>query len=186
MITRLLRPNPTERSAAALYTGLVEQSRKPEFYSYCGVPDTLDGRFDVLVLHVFMVLERLAGQGGREDALAQALFDHFFGEMDVNLREMGVGDLSVGKKVKQMAEAFYGRAQAYRDGLAAGGREELAAALRRNLFRSTTPDDAQIDAMAAYLRREIVAMTAIPLEDLLAARIRFGSAIVPTELLADG
>ena len=186
VITRLFRQDQTERSAAAAYAQLVEQSRQPDFYRHCGVPDTLDGRFDMLVLHAFIVLDRLAGQGKREEVFAQALFDHLFADMDVNLREMGVGDLSVGKKVKQMAEAFYGRAQAYRDGLAASGGAVLEAALRRNLFRSTTPDGAQIGAMAAYIRRESVAMAATPSEDLVAARIRFGPAIVPAELLADG
>lgn len=188
MITRLFRQDPTEQAAAAAYVRLVEQSRRPEFYLHCGVPDTIDGRFDLIVLHVFVVLDRLAGQGEPEQAFAQSLFDHLFADMDVNLREMGVGDLSVGKKVKQMAEAFYGRARAYHDGLEARDDQALAAAVRRNLFRSTTPDDAQITAMTAYLRREREAMAETPFEDLLAARIRFGPAPVPApgEVQADG
>ncbi len=186
MITRMFRKNEAEKSAAAAYGRLVDQSRQPDFYLHCGVSDTLDGRFDMLVLHVFVVLDRLAGQGEREEAFAQALFDHLFADMDVNLREMGVGDLSVGKKVKQMAEAFYGRARAYHDGLEAGGGEALTAALRRNLFRSTTPDAAQVEAMAAYLRRERMAMAATPFEDLLAARFEFGQVPAPVELQAGG
>lgn len=176
MITRMFRQEEAAPPVADVYLRLVEQSRQPDFYQHCGVPDTLDGRFDMLVLHAFIVLDRLAGQGEREASFAQALFDHMLADMDVNLREMGVGDLSVGKKVKQMAQAFYGRAQAYRDGLAADGGEALAAALRRNLFRSAQPRRAQVEAMAAYLRRERANMSATSVEDLLAARVRFGPA----------
>ena len=186
VISRLFRQDRTEHPAAAVYMRLVQQSRRPEFYLHCGVPDTLDGRFDMLVLHVFVVLDRLAGQGEPEEAFAQSLFDHLFADMDVNLREMGVGDLSVGKKVRQMAEAFYGRAQAYHDGLQAGDDEALGAALRRNLFRSSAPENAQVRAMTAYLRREWTTMATVPFEDVLAARISFGPAPVPSDLPVDG
>ena len=186
MITRMFRQDRTEHPAAAVYVRLVEQSRRPEFYLHCGVPDTLDGRFDMLVLHVFVVLDRLAGQGEREEAFAQSLFDHLFADMDVNLREMGVGDLSVGKKVRQMAEAFYGRARAYHDGLQAGDDEAVAAALRRNLFRSTVPAAEHVGAMTAYLRREWTNMAKMPFEVLLTGRICFGPAPVPSDLRVDG
>ena len=185
MIARFFRQNPSERSVADLYVRLVEQSRQPEFYARCGVPDTLDGRFDMLVLHAFLVLDRLAGQGAPEAAFAQALIDHLFADLDVNLREMGVGDLSVGKKVKQMAQAFYGREQAYRTGLASDDPTMLAAALGRNLYRSAMPGRSQVDAMAAYVRRERVAIAAVSFQDLQAARLRFGSAPVPSDAPAD-
>ncbi len=169
VITRLFRQDPAERAVDHLYVRLVERARQPEFYLRYGVPDTLDGRFDMLVLHVFMVLERLAGQGEREDALVQALIDRLFADMDVTLREMGVGDLSVGKKVKRMAEAFYGRARAYRDGLAAPDRNALADALRRNLYRSTDPDSSEVAGLADYVRRESAALAGRPIDVLLAA-----------------
>lgn len=172
----MFRQDPTTRSVAAVYAQLVAQSRQPAFYLHCGVPDTVDGRFDMLALHAFLVIDRLAGQGAEEAAFAQALFDHLFADMDVNLREMGVGDLSVGKKVKQMAEAFYGRAQAYRDGLNSADTVVLSAALRRNLFRSSEPSRSEVDAMAAYVRRQHAAIAEMPAEELLAGEVRFGPA----------
>ena len=175
MIAKLFRQDPVDREVAPLYLRLVEHARAPDFYLKCGVPDTLDGRFDMLVLHVFLVLERLAGQGEREDALVQALIDRLFADMDVTLREMGVGDLSVGKKVKRMAEAFYGRARAYREGLAAPDTDALAEALRRNLYRSAEPTPEQLAAMADYVRRESAALAGMPVDALLAEEgPRFG------------
>ena len=173
MISRLFRQDPVERSVAEVYVRLAERARDPSFYLRCAVPDTLDGRFDMLVLHVVILLDRLAGRGEKEAAFAQALVDRLFADMDVSLREMGVGDLSVGKKVKTMGEAFYGRVRAYSEALARDG-GELAEALRRNLYRGADASPAQIDAMAAYVRRESEAMAATPLDDLLAARLRFG------------
>jgi len=184
VISRMFRQDPTAPSVAAVYVQLVAQSRQPGFYLYCGVPDTVDGRFDMLALHAFLVMDRLAGQGDEAGAFAQALFDHLFADMDVNLREMGVGDLSVGKKVKQMAEAFYGRAQAYRDGLQSADPAVLAAALRRNLFRAASPSRSQVDEMAAYARRQYAAIAAAPVDDLLAGRVGFGP--VPASGLAEG
>lgn len=174
MIARVFRRDKADRAVADLYVTLVEQSRDPAFYLRCGVPDTLDGRFDMIVLHAFLVLDRLRGQGRRAEAFAQALFDHMFADMDVNLREIGVGDLSVGKKVKQMAQAFYGRARAYEEGLAAGGDDTLVAALRRNLYRSTSPDRFHVGLVAAYLRREAARLATTPTDDILGARIEFG------------
>ena len=177
VISRLFRPDPQERAVQHLYVRLVERSREPEFYLNCGVPDTFDGRFDMLVLHIFMILDRLAGQGEREDALVQALIDRLFADMDVTLREMGVGDLSVGKKVKRMAEAFYGRSRAYREGLASADDDALADALRRNLYRTADGTPSQVAAMAEYIRRECARLAEQPVDALLAEDgLRFGPA----------
>ena len=100
------------------------------FYADWGVPDTLDGRFDMISLHAFLVLDRLKGT---EQAFRQGLVDEFFADMDRSLREMGVGDLSVGKKVRKMAEVFYGRVAAYDQALA-GPDGALEAAIARNVF----------------------------------------------------
>jgi cytochrome b pre-mRNA-processing protein 3 len=146
-----------ERAAHSLYSAIIVQSRLPDFYLRLGVPDTLDGRFDMIVLHAFLVMHRLKVAGGDEDTrlLSQAVFDLMFDDMDENLREMGVGDMSIGKKVKQMARAFYGRVAAYEDGLA-GGPGALEAALGRNLYGTATPaaDPAAVAGMAVYLRRQ--------------------------------
>jgi len=109
-------------AAVALYKCIVEQARQPDFYTHHGVPDSLDGRFDMIVLHTFLVMRRLrtiASQAAGQ--LSQDLFDLLFADMDSNLREIGVGDLGVGKRVKKMAQAFYGRVEAYEAGLTATG-----------------------------------------------------------------
>lgn len=96
-----------------LYAAIVAQARSESFYRDCGVPDTVDGRFDLIVLHTYIVLDRLRAEGEAGRKLSQQLFDTLFDDMDRSLREMGVGDLSVGKHVKRMASGFYGRMKAY-------------------------------------------------------------------------
>jgi cytochrome b pre-mRNA-processing protein 3 len=116
----------------AMYGMIVTRAREPSFYRDLGVPDTVDGRFDLLVLHLWMVLRRLkTSEGGA--LLAQALFDHFCDDMDANLREMGVGDLTVPKRMQAFGEAFYGRAAAY-DLALCEGEEPLAQALCKNIL----------------------------------------------------
>ena len=114
---------------ADLYNACVLQARQPEFYSAFGVPDTVDGRFDLLLLHVFMLMHRL----DHEADAKQELFDLMFADMDRSLREMGVGDMSISRKIKPMISAFYGRGQAYQRALDADD-TTLAATLRRNLY----------------------------------------------------
>ena len=149
-----------ERVAHDLYTVIIEHSRQPIFYTKAAVPDSLDGRFDLIVLHAFLVMRRLnrvsSVQTEAARALSQALFDLMFDDMDQNLRELGVGDMSVGKKVKQMARAFYGRVSAYGDGLD-GDDDALKGALVRNLYGTLDDEVASpvLAAMAAYLRRQV-------------------------------
>jgi cytochrome b pre-mRNA-processing protein 3 len=119
-------PAPERRS----YEAIVAAARHPVFYAEWGVADTLDGRFDMIALHAFLVLDRLKGS---EQEFRQALVDELFRDMDRSLREMGVGDLSVGKKVRKMAEVFYGRVAAY-DTAIAGPEDALEAAIARNIF----------------------------------------------------
>jgi cytochrome b pre-mRNA-processing protein 3 len=123
------KANPVEE----LYASVVTASRQERFYQELAVPDTVDGRFDMIVLHLFVLLERLRGSGQDHAELRQGLTDAFFKDMDRSLREMGVGDLSVGKKVRMMAEAFYGRMTAYTEAVAAG-ETALAAAFNRNIY----------------------------------------------------
>jgi cytochrome b pre-mRNA-processing protein 3 len=130
-----LRRNPHERTGYVLYAQAVAAARDPTLYATVGVPDTLDGRFDLVGLHAFLVIRHLQTQPPPGPALAQAVFDAMFNDMDVTLREMGVGDLSVGKKVKVMWEAFHGRATAYGRALDAGDSAALRTALARNVWR---------------------------------------------------
>jgi cytochrome b pre-mRNA-processing protein 3 len=123
---------PMRGTIEAIYGMIVTQAREPLFYRDLGVPDTVNGRFDLVVLHLWMVLRRLKPiEGGK--AFSQTLFDRFCDDMDANLREMGVGDLTVPKRMQAFGEAFYGRAAAY-DLALTEGREALAQALCRNIL----------------------------------------------------
>ncbi len=143
-----------ERAAAArLHGAVVARAREPAFYLDHGVPDTIDGRFEMIALHAFAILDRLGREGEPMQGLAQALLDRIGEDLAMNLREMGVGDLGVGRRIKVMGEALFGRGNAYREALADAGDDAVAAALRRNLY-GTVPlvDDRHVAGMAAYLR----------------------------------
>ena len=131
----LFRRKPHERAGYALYTEAVRAAREPYFYTALGVPDTLDGRFDLVGLHVFLIIDRLRAAAEPGPGLAQATFDAMFADMDFNLREMGVGDMSVAKRNKEMWEAFHGRSMAYAAALAGEGPMTLEEALDRNVWR---------------------------------------------------
>lgn len=137
-----LRRARHERPAHELYCQVVAAARAPYFYTTLAVPDTLDGRFDLVGLYAFLAIRRLQATPPPGPAVAQAVFDAMFSDMDLNLREMGVSDLSVGKKVKQMWEAFHGRAKAYEAPLTSGDATLLAEALGRNVWRGAADPDA--------------------------------------------
>lgn len=124
----------------AIYGMIVTQAREPIFYRDLGVPDTVNGRFDLLLLHLWLLLRRLrTAQGGGD--LSQALFDRFCEDMDDNLREMGVGDQTVPKRMRAFGEAFYGRVQAYDQAIEAGA-EALAQAICKNILNGAGMDQA--------------------------------------------
>ena len=131
-----------------IYGMIVTQAREPLFYRDLGVPDTVNGRFDLLLLHLWMVLRHLRDLPGGVE-LSQALFDHFCADMDANLREMAVGDLTVPKKMQKLGEAFYGRAAAY-DMALSDNAEALAQAINRNVLDSAQIDNAR--RLAAYVQ----------------------------------
>jgi cytochrome b pre-mRNA-processing protein 3 len=164
-----------ERAGYQLYGAAVAAAREPCLYIDLGVPDTLDGRFDLVGLHVFMLIRRLTAPPPGDvpgDALAQAVFDAMFADMDVNLREMGVGDLSVGKRVKAMWEAFHGRAAAYQRALDAGDSAALAAALARNVWRGAPPAGAA-DRLARLARAQAAHLAGQELAAFAAGRACF-------------
>ena len=159
-LTKLLTPSSNE-TVYAVYGKAVAQAREPAFYLDVPVPDTVDGRFELIILHVFLLIDRLRGQGEAATELCQRLFDTLFDDMDRSLREMGVGDLSVSKKINTTAEAFYGRAGAYQDALDAQDRAELMEALSRNIFPDVPVEEIPqngVAMLADYLianRREL-------------------------------
>ena len=174
MLRSSRRQKLSKKLARNLYGQVVEQARQPEFYARGGVPDTPEGRFELIAVHAFLVMHRLKGAGDEAAAVSQALFDTMFDDMDRNLREMGVGDLGVGKRVKAMAKSYYGRIHAYETGLAGDGDGTLIDALTRNLYGTSAPSGPQLDAMAAYMRREADALARSAVEQLLSGRMSFG------------
>jgi cytochrome b pre-mRNA-processing protein 3 len=135
MILTRFRRSSQARSIAALYGAIVAQARSAAFYTTYGVPDTLEGRFDLIVLHLVLLLDRLGRNNDAGRSLGQGLFDEFCRDLDANLREMGTGDLAVPKKMQGFAEAFYGRQAAYLAALAAADGRDFEKALARNIFR---------------------------------------------------
>jgi cytochrome b pre-mRNA-processing protein 3 len=129
---RFRRGAPSD-TISSLYGMIVAQARLPCFYQDFAVPDTVNGRFDVIVLHLSAVLERIATEPTLR-AVGQGLFDRFWEDMDHNLREMGTGDLAVPKRMKALGEAYYGRAAAYRAALADPDPAALVEALERNVY----------------------------------------------------
>lgn len=138
----------------ALYGMIVAQARSPAFYRGYTVPDTLEARLDMIVLHLVLVLRRLSGEGGALLPEGQQLFDTFCRDIDANFREMGVGDLAVPKRMMKVGEAFYGRAKAYEAALAEPGLAALGAAVARNVLG--TPDAGTgAQRLAAYIRETV-------------------------------
>ena len=165
----------SERDAAALalYSTAVEQARLPVFYESYGVADTPDGRFDMIMVHVFLILRRLKDGDKLHQDLAQAVFDMMFADMDQNLREMGAGDIGVSHRIKDMAKAFYGRIAVYEAGLDDAEKGSLEAALRRNLYRKNDPHDAQVSAMSTHIRAQALALSDQALEEFVSGRMKF-------------
>jgi cytochrome b pre-mRNA-processing protein 3 len=170
----LFKANPLQAAAELAYRRVVEQARQPGFFIDAGVPDTVDGRFELICLHAFLYLNRLRRAHPEAAALGQRFFDTMFGDFDRSLREMGTGDLSVGREVRRMAEAFYGRVAAYERGLA-GDDSVLMPALARNLFGTAPARSERLAAMAAYMRREAARLQREPDAELVAGHVSFGA-----------
>jgi len=173
VLARLFGGASAKRDPLPLYVALVEQSRKPDFFGPGRVPDTLDGRFDMICLHAFLVLNRLKREGLASKSFAQGLFDTMFHDMDRGLRELGVGDLGVGIRVKHMAKALYGRMAAYEAGLDQADDAALLEALRRNLYGTTTVEPDELTRVAHYVRAARVELTTQSFDDLVLGRVQF-------------
>ena len=167
---------PSPGTIETIYGMIVTQAREPEFYRNLGVLDTVNGRFDLLVLHLWMVLRRMksieTGAGPSQALFSQALFDRFCEDMDANLREMGVGDTIVPKRMRAFGEAFYGRVAAYDLALSAG-REPLAQALCKNILNGEHLDKA--GQLAIYAEAALADLAALDDTALLAGSWKFPS-----------
>ena len=149
------RRDPHAATIRGLYGAIVAQARAPTFYAEYGVPDTVSGRFDLIVLHLALLTRRLRVEPALTRAFGQKVFDLFCADMDHNLREMGIGDLSVPKHMRRVAEAFYGRATAYDAALATADDAALAAALARNVFADAAGPPIGAWRLASYVRAAI-------------------------------
>ena len=153
MMFHFFRRSPSNHSITSLYGTIVAQARAAPFYRICGVPDTVNGRFEMVVLHAVLVLRRLESEPLPVRQIGQALFDCFCADMDGSLREMGIGDLAVPAKMQKIGEAFYGRQAAYGAALAADDPAPLVAALERNVFGAPTRTPGHgATRLAAYVR----------------------------------
>jgi cytochrome b pre-mRNA-processing protein 3 len=172
MLRGLFHRDPHRAEAERLYAALALQARQPEFFAELGIPDTVDGRFDLLSLHAALTIDRLARE---EDgvALSQSLFDAMFRHLDLALREMGVQDLGVGRRIKIMAEGFHGRGLALRQAMQGDDDAALTAVLIRNVFGGTSPNPTAIARMVAYVRHvaRLLADSQRPM--LLAGKVQF-------------
>src|SRR3954469_18453352 len=168
MLPPLFRRSP-KSTIASLYGAIVAQARAPRFYEDYAVPDTVLGRFDMVVLHVVLVVRRLRDGSRPQRTLAQALFDAFCRDIDQNLREMGVSDQGLPKHMQRVGEAFYGRAQAYEAALGEEG-GALTQALARNIYAGVAAPDMAATALAAYVRQ---AAELLSTQQSLDADVRF-------------
>ena len=173
MIFRLFRKETEqEKTANLLYDAIVAQARQPDFYHAFQVEDSLTGRFEMIVLHAYMLFHRLRDEDKEALELGQAVFDRFFRDMDDSLREIGVGDLSVPKKIKKMAQSFYGRVEAY-DAARADSTDALADALARNIFPECDGKGVEAQLLAHYVLENAKTLAAQPMSALASGDLSF-------------
>lgn len=161
------------RTIAALYGVIVAQARDARFYRAYRVPDTVSGRFDLLMLHLLLLLRRLRAGDAAMQTLAQGVFDAFCRDMDHNLREMGISDQGVPMQMRRVGEAFYGRAQAYDAALDQSGEDALADALARNVYAGMAECQVAAVQLAAYVRQAAAMLDGQALENLACGQVRF-------------
>jgi cytochrome b pre-mRNA-processing protein 3 len=163
MVLGLFRKNPRRQVIETLYQRIAAASREPGLYLDLGIPDTVEGRFEAVTLHMVLLLRRLRQLPAPADEVAQDLVDCFFRHLDASLRELAVGDVAVPKRMQALAEAFNGRSRAYDEALNAGEGDALADALARNVLGASEP----AHGLASYVRRSETELAGSGLDDLL-------------------
>jgi len=167
MLFSRFRRGSMSGTISALYGMIVAQARLAVFYRDYAVADTVNGRFELLVIHLFMTVGHLFAHPATRD-LGQGLFDHFCRDLDHNLREMGTSDLKVPREMRKMGEAYYGRSQAYQEALASDAPEALVEAVRRNVYGGAP--EAAAARLAAYIR---TAAAGLKEQELSGGRVQF-------------
>ena len=167
---RLFKKRPAQEASKRLYAGCVSQARRPDLYAALRTPDTVEGRFEQYSLHVILVLDRLVRQGPEAAEVSQGLFDAYIRSLDDALREMGVGDLSVGKKMRKIGEALYGRLRSYEAAFeGAGGADGLESILARTVYEGI--EGPPVAELAAYVHAQRSHLATLPLRGLLDGQI---------------
>ncbi|MCS6761773.1 MAG: ubiquinol-cytochrome C chaperone [Candidatus Devosia symbiotica] len=173
MIFNLFRKTPAIEPVYAIYNAIVTQSRQPIFYAEWRVPDTVTGRFDMISLHMALLFRRLRSEAGANKNFSQAVFDLFFKDMDRSLREMGIGDLGVPKRIQKMGNVFFGLLAALSEAMDRNDRAALEGALSRNVFAES--QDAQVRALAEYLLRQDATVATQAVDAITGGIIEFES-----------
>lgn len=165
------RPSPTRVLLDRLYGEIVGAVRRPAFYLDYAVPDTFEGRFELLVLHAGLVLRRFNGAEAPGPAVAQDLVDAVFAHLEADLREAGVGDVTIPKRMKKLCEAFLGRSAAYDAGLGSDA-EALTAVIERNVYAGRSAGGVA-ERLSRYAGAAAAALSSTPLEACLAGPLPF-------------
>jgi cytochrome b pre-mRNA-processing protein 3 len=173
MILPLFRRSPQADTISALYGTIVAQARLPVFYRDYSVPDSIDGRFELVVVHLFLLLRRLETEGRTGQMMGQQVFDLFCRDMDQNLREIGTGDLKVPTEMRRLGAAYYGRAKAYEAALAAAGPDGLVSAIGRNVLGRESGELAAAGQLANYMREAAAGLAGQDLAAFNRGNLRF-------------
>ena len=169
----LFRNKERDAQISRLYDQILAQSRDPAFFIDGGVPDTVEGRTDMMLLHLFLLMHRLGGEQGDIHELARGVCDRFFTELDRAMREMGVGDLTVPKKMRKIADIYTGCSSSYGNALHKPDDEELTQVLLRNVYARDEARLPQARALAGYVRRASKALADASLANLASNSLPF-------------
>lgn len=177
LLGRLSGGGGNARPVADLFTAIVTQARAPVFYRDLRVPDTLDGRFEMVALHAFLVMRRLKGQGAAAGSLSRRLYEVMIDNFEKSLMEMGVGDTGIGRRVKTMARGMAGRIRAYDEALADSDDRRLEVAIDNNVYGTVVAgvDPAVVAALAGYVRGCVAALDGQALESLMQGGVTFAA-----------
>ncbi len=164
------------RKAGEIYGAIVAQARRPVFYAELGVPDTPSGRYEMVVIHLFLVIEQLRAVADAASPLPRLLVEAFISDMDDSLREMGTGDLSVPKKVRRAATGLYERSMAYKSALEHSDMDSLTAVLKEHVYGDVAAPRAR--ALADYMRTAAAAMAATDADRMIDGKFAFPAVTV--------
>ncbi|MDD7908395.1 MULTISPECIES: ubiquinol-cytochrome C chaperone family protein [Pseudovibrio] len=163
-----------DSSIRSVYEQIVAQARQPYFYTDLQVPDTVEGRFEMIVLHAFLVFHRLRNQGKEAQDFSQGVFDLFFQDMDQSMREMGIGDEGVRRRIRAMTESFYGRSSSYAEGLSSGNRSILAQSLLKNIYGGAQEVIAA-DRLVDYMQHSLDVLGELSEDEIRKGRVAFAA-----------